>query len=160
MTFRIEEITAEDKKPVLDIIKTFWGDEAIIVHDKVFHTSELAGLKAVENREIIGVLQYRIQDEKCEILTFASMKPGRGAGTALINKLEKIARRYRCRFISLITTNDNLSALGFYQRRGFHITALYPDQVTKSRLIKPGIPEVGENGITIRDKLRLEKILA
>jgi ribosomal protein S18 acetylase RimI-like enzyme len=80
-------------------------------------------------------------------------------GTALIAELEKIARNNGCWFINLITTNDNEHALGFYQRRGFHLAALYPDQVTKSRLLKPSIPKVGDNGIPIRDELRLEKIL-
>jgi ribosomal protein S18 acetylase RimI-like enzyme len=80
-------------------------------------------------------------------------------GTALIAELEKIARNNGCRFINLITTNDNQHALGFYQRRGFHLAALYPDQETKSRLIKPGISKVGDNGIPIRDELRLEKVL-
>lgn len=159
MAIRIEKITAEDKKNILDIIKTFWGEETIIIHNEIFHTSKLDGLKAVEKQEIIGVLQYRMLEEVCEILTLGSIKPGRGAGTALITELEKIARKHGCRRISLITTNDNLHAIGFYQRRGFHLTALYPDQVTKSRLIKPGIPEIGENGIPIRDELRLEKVL-
>jgi hypothetical protein len=59
----------------------------------------------------------------------------------------------------LITTNDNQHALGFYQRRSFHLAALYPDRETKSRLIKPGISKVGDNGIPIRDELRLEKVL-
>ena len=61
MTFQIEKITAEDKNTILDIVKTFWGDETIIVHNEVLHTSELDGLKAVEKQGIIGVLQYRMQ---------------------------------------------------------------------------------------------------
>lgn len=160
MAIRIEKITTEDKKTILDIVKNFWGDETIIVHNEIFHTSELDGLKAVENQEIIGVLHYLLKEEECEILTLGSTKPGLGVGTFLLSELEKIVRKHGCLRISLITTNDNLHALGFYQRRGFHLTALYPDQVSKSRWIKPGIPEVGENGIPIRDELRLEKVLA
>ena len=159
MAIQIEKISRKDKKPILDIVRTFWGDETIIVHNEIFLVSKLDGLKAVEEKNIIGILHYRLQGEVCEILTLASTKPGRGVGTALIAEVEKIAIKNRCLLISLITTNDNLDALGFYQRRGFHLTALYPDQVTKSRLIKPSIPDIGENNIPIRDELRLEKIL-
>jgi len=145
MTMQIEPISAEDKKPILDVVRTFWGDETIIVHNEIFLVSELDGLKAVEEQNIIAVLHYRLLGEECEILTLASTKPGRGGGTALIAEVEKIARKNRCRLISLITTNDNLHTLGFYQRRGFHLAGLYPDQVTKSRLIKPSIPDIGKN---------------
>jgi hypothetical protein len=59
----------------------------------------------------------------------------------------------------LITTNDNLHALGFYQRRGFHLNQVFPGRVDQARKIKPSIPEIGENGIPIRDEIRLEKDL-
>jgi N-acetylglutamate synthase-like GNAT family acetyltransferase len=159
MAIQIEKISKKDNKSILDIVRTFWGDETIIVHNEIFLVSELSGLKAVEEQNIIGVLHYRLQGEECEILTLASTEPGRGVGTALITNLEKMARKNRCRLISLITTNDNLNVLGFYQRHGFHLAALYPDQVTKSRLIKPSIPDIGDNNIPIRDELRLEKVL-
>jgi ribosomal protein S18 acetylase RimI-like enzyme len=62
-----------------------------------------------------------------------------------------------CKKLSLITTNDNLQALGFYQRRGFHLAALYHGQLIRSREIKPSIPLVGDHNIPLRDELRLEK---
>jgi hypothetical protein len=61
--------------------------------------------------------------------------------------------------MKLITTNDNLHALGFYQKRGYVLTKLYPDIVKEARKIKPEIPLVSENGIPIRDELLLEKSL-
>jgi hypothetical protein len=59
----------------------------------------------------------------------------------------------------LITTNDNLNALRFYQKRGFRLAALYPGAVDESRTIKPQIPLVGENGIPLHDEIRLELAL-
>jgi hypothetical protein len=55
-----------------------------------------------------------------------------------------------------MTTNDNLRALRFYQRRGLRLAALYPGAVEESRRLKPSIPLIGENGIPIRDELELE----
>ena len=60
-----------------------------------------------------------------------------------------------CRRLSVVTTNDNVRALGFYQRRGFVLTALRARAVEKSRRLKPEIPELGFFGIPIRDELEL-----
>ncbi len=61
--------------------------------------------------------------------------------------------------IRVTTTNDNTSALRFYQRRGFHLSALRPGAVTKARLVKPEIPERGEHDIPIRDEIELLRLL-
>lgn len=159
MTVQIEKINEEDHEKVLAIVKSFWGNETLIVHNEVFDAKTLDGLKAVEGNQILGICHYHICDEKCEILTLASLKPGQGIGTALLTKVEEIATSCGCNFLSLITTNDNLEALGFYQKYGFHLAALFPGQVDMSRQLKPEIPEIGYHGIPIRDELRLEKVL-
>ncbi len=159
MTFQITSINKRDQKEVLKIVADFWGDETIICHDEIFYTSDLEGLKAVDDNKIIGILHYQITDKTCEIITLASLDEDRGVGSALIKSLEGIAREKGCNKLCLITTNDNLHALGFYQRRGFHLTDLYPGQLKKSRRIKPAIPEIGLNNIPLRDELRLEKDL-
>jgi hypothetical protein len=57
----------------------------------------------------------------------------------------------------LTTTNDNLDALRFYQRRGFRISAVRPRAVERARAtLKPEIPEVGAYGIPVRDEIDLE----
>ena len=57
----------------------------------------------------------------------------------------------------LITTNDNVDALRFYQRRGFRLVRVHAGAVDRSRAaLKPGIPEAGDHGIPLRDELELE----
>jgi hypothetical protein len=57
----------------------------------------------------------------------------------------------------LVTTNDNVDALRFYQRRGFRLAELRPEAVTLSRrALKPEIPMVGAHGIELRDELELD----
>lgn len=84
----------------------------------------------------------------------------RGAGTALIEEVERIALNAGCRRLWLITTNDNIEGLRFYQRRGFRLVELHAGAVDRSReSLKPEIPAIGEHGIPIRDELELEKLL-
>jgi hypothetical protein len=80
----------------------------------------------------------------------------RGDRTALIDAVKERAKAKGCKRLWLITTNDNLNALGFYQRRGFRLIALYPNALEASRKLKPQIPMKAANGIPIRDELELE----
>lgn len=59
----------------------------------------------------------------------------------------------------LVTTNDNLDALRFYQRRGMRIVAVARDALDATRVIKPQVPLIGAYGIPLRDELTLELTL-
>ena len=57
----------------------------------------------------------------------------------------------------LITTNDNIDALRFYQRRGFVLVAVHSDAVTRARdTVKPELPLLGFHDIPLRDEIELE----
>lgn len=109
---------------------------------------------------LAGVLTYVVEGGGCEILTLHAAEQWRGAGTALIEEVERIALDAGCRRVWLITTNDNIDGLRFYQRRGFRLAALHAGAVDRSRdSLKPEIPTTGEHGIPIRDELELDKVL-
>ena len=61
--------------------------------------------------------------------------------------------------IELITTNDNLNAMRFYQKRGFDMVKLYHNALEISRKLKPSIPEVGEFGIPLRHEIEFEMVI-
>jgi hypothetical protein len=66
-----------------------------------------------------------------------------------------VARDYRR--VWLVTTNDNVDALRFYQCRGWRLAALRVGAVDDARArLKPGLPEVGQYGISLRDEMILE----
>jgi GNAT superfamily N-acetyltransferase len=70
-------------------------------------------------RRLAGVLTYIDHGDRWEVLTLHVEERQHGVGGALIRTLESRAREGGCRLLRLITTNDNLDALRFYQRRGF-----------------------------------------
>ena len=75
-----------------------------------------------------------------EIVTLNAIDRRAGIGTMLIEAAVGKARRFGCREIRLTTTNDNVDALRFYQRRGFRLAELRPGAVDESRQRKPQIP--------------------
>ncbi|GLZ08605.1 hypothetical protein Acsp03_60710 [Actinomadura sp. NBRC 104412] len=115
-----------------------------------------------EEGRLLGVLTY-VPDEtgrQCEILTLHTTEQWHGTGTALIEAMERWAAEHGIDRLWLITTNDNVDAVRFYQRRGFRLAALHRDAVTESRArLKPEIPLTGEYGIPIRDELELDRSL-
>ena len=79
-------------------------------------------------------------------------------GTALITAVEQLAAGHGCTRLWLITTNDNVDALRFYQRRGFQLAVIHRHAVDDSRSrLKPEIPVTGAYGIPRRDEIELEK---
>ncbi len=156
---QIRKITSKDQDQVLEIVNHFWGAAFVVAHGEVFYPQNLAGLAAVEKEKILGICHYQIHDEQCEIITLACLRENCGIGARLIQAVEKAALQANGQKISLITTNDNLNALGFYQKRGFRIKKIFPDQMDVTRKIKPNLPEYGENGIPLRDEILLEKDL-
>jgi Acetyltransferase (GNAT) family len=85
--------------------------------------------------------------QQCEILTLHAGEQWHGAGTALIEAVGHLARRQGCTRLWVITTNDNVDALRFYQRRGFCLVRVYRDAVDRSRAsLKPEIPRWAPTG--------------
>ena len=139
-------------------LRELWGEGAVsrgVVHAPAV----LPGFVAQETDEPVGLLTYRVDGDDCEVVTIDAFPQGAGVGTALVAAAADAARAAGCRRVWLITTNDNLRALRFYQRRGFRLVALHPNALARSRELKPSIPEIGRDGMPRRDELELELTL-
>ena len=157
------EILAADAVPASDLagfIQHAWGGEMVAAHGERIMPAQLPGLVAVSESRIVGHASYRIVDGGCEITSIAADPPHQGIGSALMEAITGEARRSGCRRAWLTTTNDNLDALRFYQRRGFRLIALRPGAVDVARRdLKPELPAIGTHGIPMRDELDLELTL-
>ena len=118
----------------------------------------LPGFVAEGDGRPVGIVTYRREGKDCELAFIAAFERHRGIGTALLHALRGAV--VDCDRISLVTTNDNLEALRFYQRRGFILSALRPGVVDEARrTLKRQIGAVGHYGIPLRDGLELEPLL-
>lgn len=149
----------EDDAWIADITLERWGADSVVAHGTIYRPATLPGFVAAVGEERVGLLTYTIQADACEVVTIDSLCEGIGVGTALIEAVTAAARDAGCRRVWLITTNDNLTALGFYQKRGFHLVAVHRNAVDTSRQLKPEIPQAGQRGIPIRDEIELEMAL-
>lgn len=116
-------------------------------------------LLARERSTLAGVLTYLPGIVDCEILTLHVADQWQGVGTALITELVRRAAADWAE-LRVTTTNDNLDALRFYQRRGFELVELRVAAVSTSRSgVKPSIPTRGCYNLPIRDELELTRRL-
>jgi GNAT superfamily N-acetyltransferase len=122
----------------------------------MYYPEKLPGFVADIDGKWVGLLTYEIRNWECEVVTINSTSETLGIGSGLLEAVRKVAISAGCKRLWLITTNDNTRALRFYQKRGFRLVALYPNQLEKSRLLKPEIPVVGMDGIPLRDEIELE----
>ena len=98
---------------------------------------------------------YEIVRNECEIVSLSSLAELTGVGSLLVDA-EVHGLEAQCRRVWLVTTNDNMDALRFYQLKGFMLSALHLNAVQQSRKLKPEIPVTGQDGIPIRDEIELE----
>jgi GNAT superfamily N-acetyltransferase len=126
---------------------------------RLFDPARLPGLVAWEAGQRAGVLAFVEEPGGAEVVLVAADPPGRGAGTALLRALEATGGERGWERLRLGTTNDNMGALRFYQRRGWDLVTLHRGAVERDRELKPEIPLLGRDGIALRHTLELERRL-
>ena len=157
MINKVEKTKEKTRKPVNQFLLENWYSTEMIIKGKIIDVTKLDGFLVQEDSKIIGLITYRLLEGICEIVSLDSKKENIGIGTALLKEVDKVAIKNKCKKISLITTNDNLRALQFYQKRGYCLTKVYPNAMDKVRKIKSSIPLLGQNDIPLRDEIELEK---
>ncbi|KEO82288.1 acetyltransferase [Tumebacillus flagellatus] len=153
----IRELVADDRAWLRAFLIEHWGSPQMVYSKGVHECDQLPGFAAFVEGEVVGVATLSAQEDACEVVSLDSLREGRGIGSALMQAVEQWASEQGLARIRLITTNDNLNALAFYQKRGYELVRLYPRAVEAARRVKPQIPLIADNGLPIRDELELEK---
>jgi ribosomal protein S18 acetylase RimI-like enzyme len=152
---RIRAVHERDRPMLSWLVAELWGSEVVAVHGTMFRPAELPGYIAERAGRIAGLVTYEVTEDMLEVVTLNAIERRTGIGTLLMDAAVRTARRRGCREVRLTTTNDNVDALRFYQRRGFRLAELRPGAVDRARRDKPEIPRTGEYGIPLRDEIDL-----
>ena len=150
----IRPIDDADRDWVSRVIADQWGLPVVSIsgyHDP----SQLDGLVAGDNSERLGLLTYRFTDDGCEVVTLNSLWEGRGIGGFLLDTAHRDVAVPRGVRLWLITTNDNIRAIAFYQRRGMDLIRLHRDFADAVALHKE-LPAPSPIGIPFRHALEFE----
>lgn len=151
----IRPATADDRHWIAEVLRTRWGGTGIVVGGRLIDGLALPALIAEDEGRRCGLATLEFRGDECEIVTLDALEQYRGVGTALVEAAAATARERGAQHLLVMTTNDNLDALRFYQRRGFQLHTLRPNAIAHSRQLKPTIPETGNYNIPLRDEIGL-----
>jgi GNAT superfamily N-acetyltransferase len=161
VTPSVRSLRDEDHEWVGDFVRERWGDEIVVAHGVVYRPATLPGFVLSDDAGIaVGLITYMIEGDACEVVTIDAVVEGRGYGACMLEAVALIAREAGCSRIRLITTNDNVRAIGFYRANGFDVAAIREGAVEESRKLKPAIPLVNGLGVPIRDEIEMERRLS
>ncbi|HDX9609457.1 TPA: GNAT family N-acetyltransferase [Bacillus toyonensis] len=152
----IKKITPTMKETIRMFMCENWGSSLMVSRGKGHQLEELPGFVVLLNDRIIGIITYEVIRNMCEIVSLDSFEERKGIGTKLVDSVLQVAEEGQCQGVWLITTNDNMNALRFYQKRNFVMTNLYVNAVEEARKIKKEIPRIGYDGIPILHEIQLE----
>ncbi|MEX1295520.1 MAG: GNAT family N-acetyltransferase [Candidatus Limnocylindrales bacterium] len=149
-------VDEEEAKRLARRVRSTWG-EVVARRGQTVDPADGELLGAFVGGEIIGVATYVIHEQDCEVVAIEAYQERQGIATALMEEIRDRARLAGCRRLWLVTTNDNVPAIAFYQKWGMDLVALRHDGVTEARArLKPDIPEIGYDDIPIRHELEFE----
>lgn len=94
----------------------YCGSDRMVVTSGDFKLSQLHGYAAQENGRILGLITYEIYDDYLEIISLDCATQNKGIGTALVNGIVHSANQLKKSEIKVITTNDNINAMGAGQK--------------------------------------------
>src|SRR5215831_7846323 len=153
----VREATDEDRTVVRDLFSRDFGRTRIVAFGELMDLDQMPALVAVMHAEPAGALAYRLLGDALHIVALATdpMWQRSGVGGHLIAEAELLARRLQLKRLVVATTNDNLPALYFYQRRGYVLIHLEPNSIIHHTQQQVS----GFAGIPVRDEVRLEKKL-
>jgi len=146
----------DDRAWALEVETESWGEPVVARLGELVDPTRLPGFVALLDGERAGLLTYAVRGDECEVVTLRSLREGRGVGRALLDAVREEAIAAGCGRLWLITTNNNVRALGVYQRWGMEIAAFHRGAVAEARRLKPSIPERDANGVPLAHELELE----
>ncbi len=146
----------EEAKRLARRVRSTWG-ETVVRRGETVDPADGELLGAFVGGEIIGVATYAVRASECEVVAIEAYQERQGIATALMDEIRARARAAGCGRLWLVTTNDNVPAIAFYQKWGMDLVALRHDGVTEARTrLKPEIPEIGYDDIPMRHELEFE----
>jgi len=147
---------SHDDAPLRALWTDHFGAPVVVARGRKHDPMKLSGFVAEENGTLLGAVTFLREEDEIEIITLDSAEENRGVGTALLDAVAALAREQGVWRLCLVTTNDNIRAIRFYQKRGWNLCGFYRDAVTAARKLKPQIPLTSEDGIAIRHEIEFE----
>ena len=146
--------TPADRPRIAELAETFWGELDVECFGHRYRVDALPGYVACDGDQIVGAVSFAREGDAVNLVMLHVLPQGQGLGAAwgLIGAVAEAARAEGADRLIVATTNDDLPALGLYQRLGFVITKVLVGRVLEHH----GGLVSGFAGIPVRDEVQME----
>jgi peroxiredoxin/GNAT superfamily N-acetyltransferase len=157
----IRPTTDADRAFVRDELVRHWRSPMVWSLGRGFDAPSLPGFIARVDGQRAGFVAIDMNPGgyQCEVVALISSVENAGVGEHLLEAAADAARDAGCTRIFLTTSNDNLRAIGFYQKRGWRLSNIALGSIDRARAFYPEIPRVGLHDIPMRDEIEFELYL-
>jgi GNAT superfamily N-acetyltransferase len=135
----VRQIVDADRPWLHDLIDSEWGLPVVSISG-AYDPSTLPGFLAEEEGNPIGAITYLLNAGECEVVTLNSVHERQGVGSALLAAAKAVAEGTSAR-LWLITTDENLNAIRFYEGRGMYVRTIHRDFVDRVQRFKAQVDE-------------------
>ena len=151
----IRQAEPSDRPRIGQLTRYFWDETMVDCFDRQYDVLACPAFLACDGGRVVGLASYAVEaDWEAMVLVGFVLLPdyqGAGIGRALLDAVRGEAQRRGLGRIILVTCNDNLPALAFYQRYGFRLMEVVPGRIARHH----GGELTGFAGIPVRDEIRL-----
>jgi GNAT superfamily N-acetyltransferase len=155
----VTPITPSDRDWVATRLVQEWMSTSVARCGELVEAAGLPGYVATVGRRRAGLVLVNVSEREFEVVAISTTQPRSGIGRALMERCFAAARATACRRVWLVTTNNNIAAIAFYQQVGMDLRALHRNAVRGSRKLKPTIPVRDAAGVRIDHELEFELLL-
>jgi ribosomal protein S18 acetylase RimI-like enzyme len=152
-------LTSSDRRWVRTILVRNWTSTTVARRGELIDAMRLRGFVAVVGGQRAGVALVDVRDGDFEVVAISTSRPRRGIGSALMQQCVDDARALGCTRVWLVTTNNNVGAIAFYEQLGMTLCAVRRGAVSEARALKSSIPLLDSHGVPIDDELEFELTL-
>jgi ribosomal protein S18 acetylase RimI-like enzyme len=146
-----------DKSAFLALMMRHWGSHSMMIGIRVYDCAELPLLGLFSpSGETLAVASWAPEGDVAVLCALHALSPGQGAAIQLLDAVKAAAKASGATRLRAMLTNDNLPAMGFYQKQGFRFSGLYVEAIDHYRSVIPTIIRTGHQDIPVRDALELE----
>jgi L-amino acid N-acyltransferase YncA len=147
----------DDKDTIRRLLQqSRWG-ENLLMGGRIYTVADFSAYVAEDAAgTIVAFCTFAQRGTTAFMLSLDNPGGPKGTGKLLLEHLIAESRKAGARTLRALTTNDNLPALGYYQKNGFRIVAFFPGAIDIYRIVAPTLPEIGFDGIPIHDSIELE----
>ena len=153
---KIRPLDAADRSWVQRTVAEYFGSPRIVSRGVLYESASLPGLVAERDGEPVGLLQYSIERDECQVVVLIAAVRRQGIGRALLGAVQPVARAAGCRRLWLVTIRNNHIAVSFYGAIGWRQVAVHRGAARLARRLKPGMPEIDAQGEPIEDEIEFE----